>query len=46
MRSGLIVGDTYAPAGGYANGASYAQRAQELLQELLSSRYFIKKQTY
>lgn len=46
IQSGIVVGDTYAPTGGYANGGSYAQRAQQLLQELLSSTYFIKKNTY
>jgi hypothetical protein len=46
LQSGIIVGDTYAPTGGYANGGSYAQQAQQQLQELLSSTYFIKKNTY
>jgi hypothetical protein len=46
LQSGIVVGDTYAPTGGYANGGSYVQRAQQLLQELLSSTYFIKKNTY
>lgn len=46
MLSGVQVGDTYAPAGGYANGGRYAKKAQDLLQELLSSKYFIQKNTY
>jgi hypothetical protein len=44
--SGVQVGDTYAANGGYSNGGSYARRAQNLLKELLSSTYFIKKNTY
>jgi hypothetical protein len=46
LLSGVQVGDTYAPTGGYANGGRFAQEAQDLLQELLSSTYFIKKNTY
>jgi hypothetical protein len=46
LLSGVQVGDTYAPVGGYANGGKFAKDAQELLQELLSSTYFIKKNTY
>jgi hypothetical protein len=46
MLSGVQIGDTYAPTGGYSNGGTYAQRAQTLLSELLSSTYFIKKNTY
>lgn len=46
LLSGVQVGDTYAPVGGYTNGGKFAKDAQELLQELLSSTYFIKKNTY
>ena len=46
MLSGVQVGDTYAPTSGYTNGGQYAKDAQALLQELLSSTYFIKKNTY
>lgn len=46
LLSGIQVGDTYAPIGGYTNGGKHAKDAQELLQELLSSTYFIKKNTY
>ena len=46
LLSGVQVGDTYAPSGGYANGGKFAKDAQELLRELLSSTYFIKKNTY
>lgn len=46
LLSGVQVGDTYAPTGGYTNGGKFAKDAQALLQELLSSKYFIKKNTY
>ena len=46
LQSGIQVGDTYAPEGGYTNKASYAKDAQSLLTELLSSKYFIQKNTY
>jgi hypothetical protein len=46
MLSGVQIGDTYAPTTGYSNGAAYALEAQQLLQELLSSKYFIQKNTY
>ncbi len=46
MLSGVQIGDTYAPSGGYANSGTYAQQAQTLLKDLLSSTYFIKKNTY
>ncbi len=46
ILSGVQIGDTYAASGGYSNGGTYAQRAQSLLSELLSSTYFIKKNTY
>lgn len=46
ILSGVQVGDTYAATGGYSNAGSYARQAQNLLKDLLSSTYFIKKNTY
>ena len=46
LQSGIQVGDTYAAEGGYTNKASYAKDAQSLLTELLSSKYFMQKNTY
>jgi hypothetical protein len=46
LQSGIQVGDTYAAEGGYTNNASYAKDAQSLLTELLSSKYFMQKNTY
>lgn len=46
LQSGIQVGDTYASEGGYTNKASYAKDAQSLLTELLSSKYFMQKNTY
>lgn len=46
MLSGILVGDTYASAGGYVNNGQYAKKAQQLLTDLLSSKYFIQKNTY
>lgn len=46
MLTGVQIGDVYAPTSGYTNGGQYAKDAQALLQELLSSTYFLKKNTY
>ena len=46
LQSSVQIGDTLAPIGGYINNASYAKDAQTLLNELLSSKYFIQKNTY
>ena len=46
LQSSVQIGDTLAPIGGYINNASYAKDAQKLLTELLSSKYFIQKNTY
>lgn len=46
LQSSVQIGDTLAPIGGYINNASYAKDAQSLLTELLSSKYFIQKNTY
>lgn len=46
LQSSVQIGDTLAPIGGYINNASYAKDAQTLLTELLSSKYFIQKNTY
>jgi hypothetical protein len=46
LQSSVQIGDTLAPIGGYVNNASYAKDAQSLLTELLSSKYFIQKNTY
>ena len=46
LLSGIQVGDTYAPSGGYVNTGKFALDAQELLRELNSSTYFMKKNTY